>query len=198
MAMSLTEHLKQRFPQWVIATHDVRGDQTVVLQRDGLMDICRYLRDDPAMAFDFLLDVTAVDLLTLGQAALGEGMRPIPAVDPSIAWTTFTEEQSPGPRNIFGNASPRFEVVYHLLSLAHRHRLRLTVPVEDTDPRVDSVTPVWIGANWFEREVWDMFGIVFTGHPHLKRILMYEGFQGHPLRKDYRVNQRQPLIGPIN
>lgn len=196
--MSLADHVKHRFPQWVTATHAFRGDQTVVLKRDGLVEVCRYLRDDPAMACEFLLDVTAVDLLQLGTAALGEALRPIPAVDPSIAWTSFAIEEAECPRNIFGEPSPRFEVVYHLLSLAHRHRLRLKVLVEDADPRVDSVTSVWTGANWFEREVWDMFGIVFTGHPHLKRLLLYEGFQGHPLRKDYPVNKRQPLIGPVN
>ncbi len=91
---------------------------------------------------------------------------------------------------------PRFDVVYHLLSLPFNRRLRLKVPVEDGQPTVESITPFWGAANWLEREVWDMFGIRFTGHPDLKRILMYEEFQGHPLRKDYPVRKRQPLIGP--
>jgi NADH-quinone oxidoreductase subunit C len=69
------------------------------------------------------------------------------------------------------------------------------VPVEEAAAEVDSLTSVWPGANWLEREVWDMFGIRFRGHPDLKRILMYEGFEGHPLRKDYPVKRRQPLIG---
>ena len=63
---------------------------------------------------------------------------------------------------------------------------------------VDSVADLWPAADWFEREVWDLFGIRFTGHPNLKRIMMYEPFEGHPLRKDYAVNKRQPLIGPVN
>jgi NADH-quinone oxidoreductase subunit C len=88
--------------------------------------------------------------------------------------------------------------VYHVFSLHHKHRLRLEVPVEEADPEVDTVTPLWAGANWYEREVWDMFGIRFRGHPNLKRILMYKEFVGHPLRKDYPVNKRQPLIGPVN
>ncbi len=92
----------------------------------------------------------------------------------------------------------RFEVVYNLYSLTHSHRLFVKVPVPETEPSVDSVTPVWAAADWFERETWDMMGISFKGHPHLKRILMYEGFQGHALRKDYRYNQRQPIIGPVN
>ena len=87
-------------------------------------------------------------------------------------------------------------MVYHLYSLPHNHRLRLKVSVEEDDARVPSAVPLWPIANWFEREVWDMFGIRFDGHPDLRRLLMYEDFQGHPLRKDYPVNKRQPLIGP--
>jgi NADH-quinone oxidoreductase subunit C len=92
----------------------------------------------------------------------------------------------------------RFEVVYHLYSVPHNHRLRLKVPVEEDDPVVPSAVPLWAAADWFEREVWDMFGIRFEGHPDLRRILLYEEFVGHPLRKDYRINRRQPLIGPKN
>jgi len=92
----------------------------------------------------------------------------------------------------------RFEVVYHFYSLKHNHRIRLKVPVDEKDPQVVSLTDLWASANWYEREVWDMFGIKFKGHPHLKRILMYEEFQGHALRKDYPVNKRQPLVGPVN
>lgn len=92
--------------------------------------------------------------------------------------------------------NPRFDLVYHLLSLPFNRRLRLKVPVGGAEPVVDSLTPWWGSANWLEREVWDMFGIRFAGHPDLKRILMYEEFQGHPLRKDYPINKRQPRIGP--
>jgi NADH-quinone oxidoreductase subunit C len=89
--------------------------------------------------------------------------------------------------------APRFEVVYHLNSLAHRHRLRVKVPVPEDDPWAHSVIDVWKAANWLEREAWDMFGIRFVGHPDLRRILMYEEFVGHPLRKDYPHTKRQPL-----
>ncbi|MBI2094950.1 MAG: NADH-quinone oxidoreductase subunit C [Candidatus Omnitrophica bacterium] len=92
----------------------------------------------------------------------------------------------------------RFEVVYHLYSSRANHRLFIKVSVPESDAAVDTVTGVWPAADWYEREVWDMFGIVFRGHPNLKRILMYEEFRGHPLRKDYAYNQRQPLIGPRN
>ena len=92
----------------------------------------------------------------------------------------------------------RFDVVYHLYSLAKNHRLRVKAGVDEKDLTIDSLVSIWPIANWFEREVWDMFGIKFKGHPHLKRILMYEEFKGHPLRKDYLYNKRQPLVGPKN
>jgi NADH-quinone oxidoreductase subunit C len=89
---------------------------------------------------------------------------------------------------------PRFQVVYHLLSLAHKLRLRIKVPVEESDCKVPSLCEIWPAANWYEREVFDMFGIEFEGHPDLKRILLYPGFEGHPLRKDYPKTRHQPLI----
>lgn len=92
----------------------------------------------------------------------------------------------------------RFEVIYNVYSLKKNRRLFLKLLVPEDDAVVDSVTPVWGSADWFERETWDMMGIVFKGHPNLKRILMYESFEGHALRKDYRYNRRQPLVGPMN
>ncbi len=92
--------------------------------------------------------------------------------------------------------SPRFEVIYHFYSTQLNHRLRVKVRVSEAEACVPSLTSLWPIANWFEREVWDMFGIRFEGHPDLKRILMYEEFVGHPLRKDYPIAKRQPLIGP--
>jgi NADH-quinone oxidoreductase subunit C len=91
---------------------------------------------------------------------------------------------------------PRFEVVYHLYSLAHNHRVRLKVRVDEDDAVVPSAVELWPIANWLEREVWDMFGVRFSGHPDLRRLLMYEEFVGHALRKDYPIDRRQPLIGP--
>jgi NADH-quinone oxidoreductase subunit C len=91
---------------------------------------------------------------------------------------------------------PRFEVVYHLFSVGHNHRLRVKVRVDEDDPQVPTAVDLWPIANWFEREVWDMFGIRFACHPDLRRLLMYEEFVGHALRKDYPINRRQPLIGP--
>ena len=92
--------------------------------------------------------------------------------------------------------TPRFEVVYHLLSVTHHHRLRVKVEIPEDDPVVDSAVPLYASANWMEREVWDLYGIGFTGHPDPRRLLLYESFDGHPLRKDYPKQRRQPLVGP--
>jgi NADH-quinone oxidoreductase subunit C len=91
---------------------------------------------------------------------------------------------------------PRFEVVYHLNSLEKNIRLRVKVPLKEGE-EIDSITPVWPIANWLEREVWDMFGIRFKNHPDLRRLLMYDEFEGHPLRKDYPINKRQPRVRPL-
>jgi NADH-quinone oxidoreductase subunit C len=82
---------------------------------------------------------------------------------------------------------PRFEVVYHLLSIPRKERVRLKVRLEGAEPRLDSITSVWPSANYFEREVFDLFGVQFEGHPYLRRIMMPESWEGHPLRKDYPV-----------
>jgi NADH-quinone oxidoreductase subunit C len=89
---------------------------------------------------------------------------------------------------------PRFEVVYHFYSVEHRHRLRIKVQVPEEDPVVDTLTGLYGIADWLEREIWDMYGIRFKGHPNMKRILLYEEFVGHPLRKDYPKERRQPLV----
>jgi len=90
--------------------------------------------------------------------------------------------------------TPRFEVVYELNSHPHRHRLRVKVPVDGPEPVVPTASGLWKSALWAEREAFDMLGIRFAGHPDLRRILMYPEFQGHPLRKDYPLNQRWPLV----
>ena len=93
---------------------------------------------------------------------------------------------------------PRFEVVYHLFSLRRIQRLRVKAGVPEQPCEVASLVEIWPAANWMEREVWDMYGIRFLDHPDLRRLLLYEEFEGHPLRKDYPKERRQPLIGPRN
>ncbi len=189
---TLIELVKERFPEAVSAWHSYRGDETVVLRREFLLEVARFLKEDPAFEMNFLMDLTAVDYSTFGKspapaffASSGVAVSPSSEIPDEDPW--------PGPP---GKA--RFVVAYHFFSLQHKHRLRLVVPLDETDAELDSLTSLWAGANWLEREVWDMFGIRFHGHPNLSRILMYEEFEGHPLRKDYPVNKRQPLIGPVN
>jgi NADH-quinone oxidoreductase subunit C len=188
----LIDAVAQRFPGAVLGSHTYRDDATVIVQRESLVQIARTLKDDPALQMSFLMDVTAVDFSAFDEerpqaffASSGITVRPSPQLPDPEPW--------PGPP-----AGGRFVVVYHFFSLPLKHRLRIEVPVEDTDAEVDSLTPLWPCADWLEREVWDMFGIRFRGHGNLKRILMYDEFVGHPLRKDYPVNKRQPLIGPLN
>jgi len=92
----------------------------------------------------------------------------------------------------------RFEIVYHLYSIARNHRVRVKARVPESAAEIDSVQALWASANWMEREVWDLYGVRFRGHPDLRRILLYEEFEGHPLRKDYPKEKRQPLVGPRN
>jgi NADH-quinone oxidoreductase subunit C len=89
---------------------------------------------------------------------------------------------------------PRFEMVYHLFSLPRTRRLRIKVRLDERDLAVDSITSLWKNANWLEREVYDMFGVLFRGHPDLRRLLTYDEFEGYPLRKEYPLRKRQPII----
>ena len=148
----------------------------------ALLSACRTLRDAPDLRFEMLMDVAGVDYLHYGRedwqttgatrTGFSRGRLPSPPPDPGM----------PG----------RFAVVYQLLSISHNTRLRLRVRCPDTaEPTVDSVTGVWASANWFEREAFDLFGIMFRGHPDLRRLLTDYGFIGHPFRKDF------PLIGNV-
>jgi NADH-quinone oxidoreductase subunit C len=89
---------------------------------------------------------------------------------------------------------PRFDVVLHLYSIEHKSRVRVLAGVPESEPVIDSLVSLWPGANWFEREAFDLYGVRFEGHPDLRRILLYPEFQGYPLRKDYPKEKRQPLL----
>jgi NADH-quinone oxidoreductase subunit C len=93
---------------------------------------------------------------------------------------------------------PRFEVVYHLYSIAHNQRVRIKARIAENAAVIPSAVPLYASANWLEREVFDLYGIRFEGHPDLRRLLLYDEFEGHPLRKDYPKERRQPLVGPRN
>jgi NADH-quinone oxidoreductase subunit C len=191
-AQALIDAIRERFPGKAIASHAFRGDATVIVSKESLREIAQVLKEDEIFQMNFLIDVTAVDFSAFGAeprrgffSSSGVAVAPSPQIPAADGWT--------GPPT-----GARFAVVYHFFSLAHKHRLRVEVLLTDDAAEVDSLTPLWAAADWLEREVWDMFGIRFHGHSNLKRILMYEEFVGYPLRKDYPVNRRQPLIGPVN
>ena len=147
----------------------------------ALLAVCRTLRDTPDLRFEMLMDLAGVDYLDYGRDE----------------WQTSSATHSGFSRGRVARNEPpdlngagRFAVVYNLLSISHNQRLRLAVKCPDTaEPVIDSVVDVWASANWFEREAFDLFGILFRGHPDLRRILTDYGFQGYPLRKDF------PLTG---
>ena len=195
MGEGLTATLAQRFSRHVISAQTFRGQETVVLKREALLEVARFLRDDPASSCDILMDLSAVDHLRFGTS---QSSRPAQATPSPLPYYMTPKPVTETWARGVSNDAYRFDVVYHFYSSTHHHRLRVKVPLASADLVVDSLTELWAAANWFEREVWDMFGIRFTGHPDLRRILMYESFQGHPLRKDYPVRKRQPLIGPRN
>ena len=156
---AVLQRLIEQFPQAVLDTHAQHGDATALVDGTRLLEVLRFARDDAALDFDMLMDLTAVDYL-------GDELR--------------------------------FEVVYHLYSISKNHRVRIKTRTAADPAQVDSCAEIWPAANWMEREVWDLYGIDFAGHPDLRRILLYEEFEGHPLRKDYPKERRQPLVGPRN
>ena len=193
MTPALAPAVHARFPQDVLGTQRYREQETVLIKREGLLEIARWLRDDPAMAFDVLMDLSCVDYLKFGRSQSSAPLLSTPAPLPYyMAPKPDTERWDRG----VSDDEYRFDVVYHLYSTGRNHRLRLRAPLTAASPSIASLTGVWRSANWFEREAWDMFGVTFPGHPNLKRLLLYEEFVGHPLRKDYPVRKRQPLIGP--
>jgi NADH-quinone oxidoreductase subunit C len=150
---------------------------------DSLLEVCRTLRDAPELAFEMLMDLAGVDHLHYGR----DEWQTNSATRSGFSRGRMAEGAAPDP-----NAPGRFAVVYQLLSISHNERLRLAVACPDAaEPVVDSVVDVWASANWFEREAFDLFGILFRGHPDLRRILTDYGFIGHPFRKDF------PLIGNV-
>jgi len=140
--------VREKFGDAVVEASYFRGDLALRIEREAVREVCLFLRDAPALRFDYLSSVTAVDFLSFGR-------------------------------------DPRFDVVYHLLSLEFYHRVMLKAAVPEDHPHIASVVEIWPGANWHERETYDMFGIVFDGHPNLTRILMPDDWEGHPLRKDF-------------
>ena len=157
-----------------------RSELTLTVARDRLLDVMRLLRERAPLSFEQCIDVCGVDYATYGRSEW---------VTTGAANAGFGRGAD---REPFGLApESRFAVVYHLLSLTKNWRLRVKTFLDADKPIVDSVVGVWASANWFEREAFDLFGIMFSGHPDLRRILTDYGFIGHPFRKDF------PLIGQV-
>jgi len=147
----IIQKLRSRFDDDIVEVSSFRDDATVGIRASAVLPVCRFLRDDEELRFNFLMDLTCVD---------------------------YPERED------------RFMVVYNLYSLQYNRRIRLTVRVGGDHPAVDSVISVWKSANWLEREVYDLMGVHFREHPDLRRIVLPDDWEGHPLRKDY------PLRGP--
>jgi NADH-quinone oxidoreductase subunit C len=150
MNTAVLEKLKAHFAEAILEANEFRDELTVVVPKERIVEICKFLKGDPQLQFDFLADVCGIDMYT---------------------------------------PTKRFGVIYNLYSLKNRHRIRLKVFTEEEDPKVPTMTGIYGTANWHERETFDMFGIIFDGHPDLRRVYMPDEFEHYPLRKDF------PLMG---
>ncbi len=180
-ARSLVNALKNRFGQAITAATVSSGQAVADVDGAHLLTVCRALKNEPEYAFEQLLDIAGVDYLAYGKADWETDDTSSDGFSRGVSRAVFDDEKTP---------RARFAVVYQLLSLQHNRRLRLRVPLDDT-PIIDSAVEVWASANWYEREAFDLFGILFNGHPDLRRILTDYGFVGHPFRKDF------PLEGHV-
>jgi len=150
MNKKVLERLKAKFPNSIAEEAEFRGELTVVVPHEQIVEICHFLKEDDELQFNLLADLCGIDMYT---------------------------------------PTKRFGVVYNLYSFKNKYRMRIKIFVEEASPRVPTVTGVWGTANWHERETFDMFGIIFEGHPDLRRMYMPDEFEYHPLRKDF------PLMG---
>ena len=177
----LENNLQSILSDQLVSLRKQRDEITIVIQAGNLLKACEVLRDHPSLGFDTLIDLCGIDYFTYGnELSVKNGLR-----------------------------ERRFAVIYHLLSVKLNHRVRIRVLAEDNElPVVDSVSNIWPAANWFEREAFDLYGVVFTGHPDLRRILTDYGFVGNPFRKDfpisgyvemrYDVEQKRVVYKPVS
>lgn len=169
----LSANLKETFGVTVVSLGDKLNELTLVVAAEDMLSVFKRLRDDAQFQFDQLIDVCGMDYSTYGSETSDGGVY-------------LADEERSNP------FKQRFAAVYHLLSVKNNVRLRVRVfAQDDADPRLSSVIDIWPSANWFEREAFDMFGIIFLGHPDLRRILTDYGFVGNPFRKDF------PLSGHV-
>jgi len=183
---TLAARIDARFGEKLRRAPSTCDELTYELDKDDLLEVARTLRDEPEFAFEMLVDVCGVDYLAYGsdewitQSATDSGFSRGVEREPVILDESDSFE------------AERFAVVYHLLSIQNNFRLRLRLYTgESNPPIVKSVVGIWDSANWYERETFDLFGVLFDGHPDLRRVLTDYGFIGHPFRKDF------PLIGNV-
>ena len=183
----IVSQLGDRFGDLIESSVISLNEVTIEISNNKMLEVFQALRDESPFNFDQLIDLCGVDYGAYGcaewetESASAEGF-------------SRGVERHAGGVPSFANStwkSPRFAVVYHLLSVANNQRLRVRVFADEVVPQVDSVTPVWNCADWFEREAFDLYGILFAGHPDLRRLLTDYGFIGHPFRKDF------PLLGNV-
>ena len=192
LSQALAATFSSKLQSNVVMQNKVCAEVTIEVSPKDALDVFKTLRDDPALKFEQLIDVCGVDY---------SEYRSVEWATDETSTTGFSRgvEPATGARLRFGDeieyvntGRPRFAAVYHLMSVSNNHRLRVRVYCEDnTVPVTPSVIELWPSANWFEREAFDLFGILFEGHPDLRRILTDYGFVGHPFRKDF------PLVGHV-
>jgi NADH-quinone oxidoreductase subunit C len=196
-ASELLSQLQERFGETLLDAHVAVGEVTVEIAPHDLIATATALRDENPFRFEQLVDVCGVDYLAYGEtewatdettsSGYSRGVEAraagrLPMLDEDLSVETLQKDR-------------RFAAVYHLLSVARNQRLRLKVFAPDEQlPVIPSVIDVWNGANWFEREAFDLYGIMFAGHPDLRRILTDYGFIGHPFRKDFPLSGNVEVI----
>jgi NADH-quinone oxidoreductase subunit C len=176
----LAARLAARFGDAVVQCTVAHGEVTAVIARAKLLEVAKALRDEQQFTFEQLIDLCGVDYAHYGMVEWQQTEHTLYNRVPEVDDAGTAEREG-----------PRFAVVYHLLSVSRNQRLRLKVFLDEEPPRVASVVNIWNCANWYEREAFDLFGILFDGHPDLRRLLTDYGFIGHPFRKDF------PLIGNV-
>jgi NADH-quinone oxidoreductase subunit C len=181
--VGLAESLQTQFGERLKSVPAPPGEMAFEVEAADLLEVCRTLRDSPELKFEMLMDLAGVDYLHYGR----DEWQTQTATRSGFSRARVARDSAPDP-----DMAGRFGVAYQLLSITHNQRVRLHVKCPDSaEPVVDSVIEIWAGANWFEREAFDLFGILFRGHPDLRRLLTDYGFIGHPFRKDF------PLIGNV-
>ena len=173
MREKIEEKLRVAFGENIVSVSEFKGQLSVEVKKDAILEVCKFLKEDPELEFNFLSDITAADMLNFED------------VSSRKAYLAVEHEYRPEPVPI----EERFVVIYHLTSLFKKLRIRIKAKLDGEKPVCQSLTSLYPAANWYERETFDMFGIIFEGHPDLRRMYMPEEYEYYPLRKDF------PLMG---